>query len=358
MSSDPVRLVNDPNLSDSERKLLVIGARQQPIRYDTDAGLARFRASIQALAASQNAPTAGSNGAGGLKVAMHKILVKIGLTLAVPVAVVATIRISNMSSGGDNGQSSRLQGDDSTSSISHAGVGAVNSHKARALSPSGSISETGRDKADVAVAITASSRRKTTRFRPTATRPSNTSTRLSSRPRSTRNPTAAVSTEGSRATSVGSNVRVPEEISISEDLPNQQAEAPSAAATREQPLENPSAEPEPRAAGSFHPPDQASSVVPEMQEIARARKLVTTDPEEALELLETTAGKYPRGYFVEERRALTIFALVASGNQTRAKELSLTFLRDYPIGFFADNVRRAVTRKPNSANKEKAGTGR
>jgi outer membrane protein assembly factor BamD (BamD/ComL family) len=88
-----------------------------------------------------------------------------------------------------------------------------------------------------------------------------------------------------------------------------------------------------------------------MQQIARARKLVTSDPEEALELLETSAERYPRGYFVEERRALTVFALVALGKRTRAKNLAETFLRDYPKGLFSDDVRRAMAQEKPSTNK-------
>ena len=69
---------------------------------------------------------------------------------------------------------------------------------------------------------------------------------------------------------------------------------------------------------------------------------MTSDPKEALELLETTGRTYPKGYFVEERRALTVLALFASGKRVQARKKALAFLRDYPNGPLTDRVRSAV----------------
>ena len=90
-----------------------------------------------------------------------------------------------------------------------------------------------------------------------------------------------------------------------------------------------------------------------MNAIARARQLLTSDPDEALELLQNTARSYPHGYFVEERRALTVFALYASGDIPGARQAALVFLRDYPKGLFTDQVRKAIERnRPKQSNEK------
>jgi hypothetical protein len=91
-----------------------------------------------------------------------------------------------------------------------------------------------------------------------------------------------------------------------------------------------------RAATSAAPP---SDTVREMQGIVRARSLLQTDPAAALVALDAVRRAYPRGFFVEERRALTIFALRRAGNLSAAKAQAASFLKRYPDGPFTDKVR-------------------
>jgi hypothetical protein len=72
--------------------------------------------------------------------------------------------------------------------------------------------------------------------------------------------------------------------------------------------------------------------------------LARQQPHAAVELLERLARLHPRGYFVEEREALYVIALVEDGQQERASPLAAAFLRKHPASPLADGVRNAVGR--------------
>jgi hypothetical protein len=80
----------------------------------------------------------------------------------------------------------------------------------------------------------------------------------------------------------------------------------------------------------------------ELRATAEARRLVVRSPRAALALLTRLAAEHPRGYFVEEREALSILALVADGQQKQAERAAQTFLQRHPGSPFADRVQHAT----------------
>jgi hypothetical protein len=89
-------------------------------------------------------------------------------------------------------------------------------------------------------------------------------------------------------------------------------------------------------------PAPVSEPLAELRAMMRARSLVPKAPAEALSLLEELARGHPDGQLVEERRALLIFALTGTGNTSRARAEARSFLRDYPNGPFAARVAAAT----------------
>lgn len=94
------------------------------------------------------------------------------------------------------------------------------------------------------------------------------------------------------------------------------------------------------------PPAPQADSLSELRAIAVARNLLDRDPEAALSALDKVRREHPRGYFVEERQALTVLALARSGQTAAARQQALAFLRAFPNGPFSDRV-RAVLRASN-----------
>jgi len=112
----------------------------------------------------------------------------------------------------------------------------------------------------------------------------------------------------------------------------------------------PTVAPEPAAAAEAprdeQPHEQAapspSPAMLEMRAIAGAKRALSDDqPERALALLAGIARDYPKGYFIEERRALRVLALAADGESEQARREAAGFLRDYPAGAFTQRVKAA-----------------
>ena len=80
-----------------------------------------------------------------------------------------------------------------------------------------------------------------------------------------------------------------------------------------------------------------------MQSIARAKSLIAGNPAAAVAELEKLRREHPNGFFVEERRALTVLALARAGNRTGAHDQGRAFLKRYPNGPFTDKVRAAIS---------------
>jgi hypothetical protein len=93
-------------------------------------------------------------------------------------------------------------------------------------------------------------------------------------------------------------------------------------------------------------PVQADSLS-ELRAIAVARNLVDRDPEAALAALDKVRHDFPRGYFVEERQALTVLALSGAGRTSAARDQAAAFLRAHPDGPFSDRVRAILRASKN-----------
>lgn len=97
-------------------------------------------------------------------------------------------------------------------------------------------------------------------------------------------------------------------------------------------------------------PAASTSVVPspspamqEMKAIARAKRALSERaPDQALSILASAARDFPRGYFVEERRALRVLALADKGESEQARREAASFARDYPSGAFTARVKAAA----------------
>jgi hypothetical protein len=94
----------------------------------------------------------------------------------------------------------------------------------------------------------------------------------------------------------------------------------------------------PESSGS---PDTSDSLS-ELRALAVARRLVDRDPEGALTALDKMRRDYPKGYFVEERRALTVLAFAGAGHSSAAHQEAASFLQVFPNGPFSERVRAVL----------------
>ena len=79
----------------------------------------------------------------------------------------------------------------------------------------------------------------------------------------------------------------------------------------------------------------------ELREVARAERLLPTDPAQALALARASEVRFPQGYLREERSYVAIMALLAMGRVDEARPEVARFLRAYPDGAFSRRVREA-----------------
>lgn len=81
----------------------------------------------------------------------------------------------------------------------------------------------------------------------------------------------------------------------------------------------------------------------ESRRVAEARGLLRAGrAAAALVLLREVSREFPSGVLTQEREALTIEALLGSGDRERARALALSFLTRYPNSPLAGSVRRAL----------------
>jgi hypothetical protein len=135
--------------------------------------------------------------------------------------------------------------------------------------------------------------------------------------------------------------------------PHEQAQLPSVSPP---PSDDPSAE-APRSVKIAHStPRQNAAATKEVVENARAsqlreesemilgarRVLRAGDPLRALTLLDAARARFPEGILVQEREALSIEALVRSGQRALATKRAEAFLRAYPKSPHGADVKRVV----------------
>jgi hypothetical protein len=81
----------------------------------------------------------------------------------------------------------------------------------------------------------------------------------------------------------------------------------------------------------------------ESQRVAEARGLLRAGaPGAALTLLERVAREFPNGVLAQEREALSVEALLASGQRERARAAARAFLEHYANSPHSAAVRRAL----------------
>jgi RNA polymerase sigma-70 factor (ECF subfamily) len=80
----------------------------------------------------------------------------------------------------------------------------------------------------------------------------------------------------------------------------------------------------------------------EMREIERAERLLSDDPQRALELTRSMQAGFPAGHFREERAYLEVMALKGLGRTREMREKAAAFLRGYPTGLYSSRVRKAA----------------
>jgi outer membrane protein assembly factor BamD (BamD/ComL family) len=103
------------------------------------------------------------------------------------------------------------------------------------------------------------------------------------------------------------------------------------------------AAPRPNAVAALAENTRASHLRDESAMILGARRVLRAgDPARALTLLDAARTRFPDGGLVQEREALTIEALVRSGQRALATKRAEAFLRDYPKSPHGADVRSLV----------------
>jgi RNA polymerase sigma-70 factor (ECF subfamily) len=134
------------------------------------------------------------------------------------------------------------------------------------------------------------------------------------------------------------------------------AEAESIAAPEPQPRTAEDAAPAPQAplepadredAAAENEPARPDEEFAEMQEVARAERLLSDDPQRALAVTRAMQKGFPEGYFREERAYLEVMALHELGRTREMREKAAAFLRAYPAGLYSSRVRKAVGGRGN-----------
>ena len=96
------------------------------------------------------------------------------------------------------------------------------------------------------------------------------------------------------------------------------------------------------------PSDDTASAVSdtalEAREIARAERMLSSNPAGALTLVRSARARFKPSFLPEERDYVEVMALQALGRTDEAKTAASRFLGAYPGGAFGDRVRRALKR--------------
>jgi hypothetical protein len=322
MTSEPIRLLDDGDLTDVERTLLTAGRASAPVDYDVIAGATRFRAELAALAAAGAVTAAGAEATrSGTAGVVKGLLAKLGVKIALGVA--ATVTFAGVGF---------VVGKHAASAPVTVVVAAPPPPKAAsALAP---VVPAAPAAPVLAVSPTAASAPASAPA--SALAPLHPSTLRHSTPSA---PARALSDKGPARqadappeTSSGSSDGFSGATGVTTEVAEARV-APTAA-----PAPPPSAPPS-AAAPPPAPPTPASDSVSEIRGVALARNLVDSDPEAALNLLEKVRRDHPNGYFVEERQALTVIALARLGRESAVRQQAAAFLRAYPNGPFSDRVR-------------------
>jgi hypothetical protein len=292
MMREPIRLLESSELSVTERSLLEAGRSVPPVHCDVAAGAARFRASLDALALAPAPPALGP----------AKLIETIPWVAGMLLPVLALCAVYWVWRAQQSEPVTRPPPLPPVSAASHAPPPAA-ALPDDALAPAPTL--------------------------PSLQHPAPPRRDPRRKGKYTRASLSPPSAAGAAPAATPSDPNTLEELL---ERPRTAMRAASPAA------EKPAALAEPAPAGEVpHAGD-------ELHDIARARAWLRSDPQAALDLLNRVGREHPHGYFVEERLALTILALAATGQHDLAESRAANFLRAYPKSPFADRVRAAVSR--------------
>ena len=348
MITNPVRLLDQADVPDSERALLDAGRAVRPVEYDVAAGEARFRRNLATFAAA--GVVAGAAAGQGMRVSGKLLLGKLAVKVLLGVTLAAAFSGAGVVVGLRIAQERARTAAPVASAPVHARVAPAG---APVVAPAG---------APVAAPAGAPVASAGAPANPVFSAPLAPATEPAALPsvgpeavrRAAPHPAPEVAVHGARshagpaaAPAIGATK---ESFAIgtgaaAEPPAPEVLAAPQATAV---PPTAPPAVTAPPVIASVPtaPPSTATAEAPssmsEIRAVAMARSLVERDPAAALDLLAKAHHAYPTGYFLEEREALTVIALARAGRAAEARRAATSFLRAYPNGPYSDRV-RAVT---------------
>jgi hypothetical protein len=343
MSREPVQLLESGDLSPAERALLEAGRAGAPVEYDVAAGATRFQASLAALAATGASATVhrATNGAAAaagetlpVKVAAKLLLgVAAGVTLVgggIVAGVLLARRPVPMTPPPQSIVTQNIVTDGPTRSVARSIAAAEGDQSSAPVLPDAPPSPPAPNGA-------ADAEHGTVRH------PATVGTRRAGSSPSVRSAAPLPPVAGdvrdselrSSAESAGAAGVAGAAIQEATDAVHAQASAVTSAGPTP---------PGPARARATVPPRQAdvTDSLSELRAVAEARNLLDRDPQAALGVLDKLRRDVPRGYFVEERQALTVLALAGAGQTGAARQQAAAFLRVFPNGPFSDRVRAVL----------------
>jgi hypothetical protein len=102
------------------------------------------------------------------------------------------------------------------------------------------------------------------------------------------------------------------------------------------------AETKPAATRSSTVADDPDTLRAEAEHLAQLRLLAKTDPAAAAKLADEGNARFPKGTLKPEREAIAVLSLAKSGQTDEAKTRGEVFLKTWPKGPLAEQVRKAI----------------
>lgn len=336
MKRKPTPLAHDAAVPRAQRELLALARRTSPARYDVNAGAARFVAALK-VASSATMPAAAS-----VRRAGSFAKLKLAL-LVLPVGLLVFMGDSWRRGSIHDGVPARRASVDTHDEFASALAKAAPRQELSVISPTilrappeqGGMSE-GPKLSPRARQLNLASEpervRRSRRAHPTerayAFGSGEQRAAASSVAARASGPSATTQSRATRASATQSNVEVErvsvDDTSVSRVDAKLEKNAP-ADRDRQAPVRN-------------------SAPIDELQAIATARRLVASSPRAALTLLAQVEQQHPRGYFVEEREALTVVALFEAGERKLAERQAVSFLQRHPQSPYASRIRERSAR--------------
>jgi hypothetical protein len=372
MTADPVRLLDASDSSESERALLEAGRRSSPVQYDVARGAARFRASLVVLGAAGVGATAATSARAvtGKGLVLGGVATKAILAVVLPaVAIGVSVGVYHYVGGRNEHAAVRT-----AATVSEAAKPSNGASSPVAL-PSAASAQPAADERPVEGAPTKEDAPGAVELRG----PETGATHARGHHRHARGvdgripnvrvvladddgdesdveesgsagPSSGAESSGSAALGMPASSANAAPAVVEPLAAKPAAPAPSVAAVvRPPPATAPVRAPSAASSPAEQPvlqPSPPRTAADETRAIAHARSLLASNPSDALAALEQIRKDFPAGYFGEERRALTIFALLRTGNRAAAVERAKAFIRSYPNGPFTDKIRSTLGLSP------------